>query len=73
MSRQGGEGVDVLDEGLGGIAAAFQAAEFLHGTVPLVDILHVLAHVAVARLMLALQHGLDVHPVGRVEQLALCT
>ncbi len=62
----------MLDEGLGGVAAAFQAAEFLHGAVPLVDFIHVLAHVAVAGFVFALQHALDVHPVGGVEQLALC-
>ena len=71
LELEGGEVVDVLDEGFGGIAAALEAAEFFHGAVPLVDVFHVLAHVAVAGLVLALQYRLDVHPVGGVEQLAL--
>ena len=61
----------MLDKGLGSVAAAFQAAELLHRAVPLVDVLHVLAHVAIAGLVLALEHALDVDPVCGVEHLAL--
>ena len=61
----------MLDEGFGSVAAAFEAAELLHCGVPLVDVFHVLAHVAVTCLVLAFQYTLDVHPVGGVEQLAL--
>ena len=68
---EGGEGVAVLGKGFGGVAAAFEAAEFFHWAVPLVDIFHVLAHVAVAGLVLAFQHGFDVDPVGGMEHLAL--
>ena len=43
----------------------------LHRLVPVVDVVHVLAHVAVAGPVLALEHALDVDPVGGVEHLAL--
>ena len=62
----------MLDECFGSIATALKAAELFHCAVPLVDVFHVLAHVAVACLVLAFQHALDVHPMGGMEQLALC-
>ena len=68
--RQGGEGIAVLGEGLGSLATALQTAEMLHRLVPVVDVVHVLAHVAVAGPVLALEHALDVDPVGGVEHLA---
>ena len=61
----------MLDEGFGGFTTALKAAEVFHRLVPVVNLVHPLADVAVAGLVLALEHALDVHPVGGVEQLAL--
>ena len=59
-------------ECLGGGATALYAAKVLHSGVPaVVECLHALTHVAVARLVFALEHRLDVHPVSGVEHLRL--
>ena len=71
LLRQGGEGVAVLGEGFGGFAAALETTEVFHRCMPVVHFVHVLAHVAVAGLVFAFQHALDVDPMGGMEHLAL--
>ena len=62
-----------MGEGLCCEAAAFYAAETLHGVVPVThQIFQILADVAVAGLVFLIADGSDVHPVRGVEHLGLC-
>ena len=64
------EGLGVEGEGFGSAAATFQATEFLHGNVPVVEQrLHALTHMAQTCLVLEFDHRVDVHPMRGREHL----